>query len=200
MKPRQTTGGLLVLLLATALQHALAAQTSNSFYQSTGTKRMAERLEKIARESNPAESPFLNAQRAEMFRSMIAHTDTNNLSRYYDLMTMFATQLLNCGKNEEAIDQFERIEKLLTDHKLFGKAQKSWVRQNLAVSHLRIGELDNCLNNHTIDSCLMPIRAGGVHKIQRGSRGAIKILTEQLAEFPDDLSARWLINIAYMTV
>src|SRR6185369_5608390 len=39
-----------------------------------------------------------------------------------------------------------------------------------------------------------------MHQLQRGSRNAIKVLSEQLAEFPDDLTARWLINIAYMTV
>src|SRR5437667_4613827 len=37
-----------------------------------GTRRMVERLEKIARESDPVENVFLNHQRAELFRSKLS--------------------------------------------------------------------------------------------------------------------------------
>jgi len=46
----------------------------------------------------------------------------------------------------------------------------------------------------------MPSQANGVHKSQRGSRKAAELLLEQLNEYPDDLKARWLLNIAYMTL
>src|SRR5689334_23457397 len=108
----------LVVLGALLLAGALQAATPNQFYQYPGTKRMAERLEKIARESNPAHEPYLNAQRAELFRSMISRTDTNDLVKYYDLMTKFTVELLNCGKNQEALQQMDRIEELLTPRHL----------------------------------------------------------------------------------
>ena len=38
----------------------------------SGTRRMVERLEKIARESDPLENVFLNHQRAELFRAKLA--------------------------------------------------------------------------------------------------------------------------------
>src|SRR5213594_308103 len=82
----------------------------------------------------------------------------------------------------------------------FSNQSRSVIRHNLAIGYLRLGEQENCLTNHTIDSCLMPIQAAGVHKIQRGSRRAAELLTEQLNEFPDDLKARWLLNLAYMTL
>src|SRR5439155_20335207 len=44
------------------------------------------------------------------------------------------------------------------------------------------------------------IQGSGIHKIQDGSRGAIRLLSELLKERPDELGARWLLNIAYMTV
>ncbi|HKB08793.1 MAG TPA: FG-GAP-like repeat-containing protein, partial [Candidatus Polarisedimenticolia bacterium] len=74
------------------------------------------------------------------------------------------------------------------------------IRSFLGLAYLRLGEQENCIAHHGIDSCLAPIRGAGVHKLQRGSRAAIKELTQALQDDPDDLSARWLLNIAYMTV
>jgi hypothetical protein len=65
---------------------------------------------------------------------------------------------------------------------------------------LRLGEQENCLGNHNAESCLFPLTPAAFHQLPRGSRGAITLLTEQLEEFPQDLSARWLLNLAYMTL
>src|SRR5690349_5226682 len=116
---RSIGSGLGLVLMLMALSPALLlAQSTNAFYQYPGTKRMAERLDKIARQSDPAQEPFLNARRAALFRSMLGRTDTNNLVRYYDLMTKLTTELLNCGQNDEALEQMHRIEMLLTSHGL----------------------------------------------------------------------------------
>ena len=74
------------------------------------------------------------------------------------------------------------------------------LRMNQVMAHLRLGEQENCLSNHTTDSCLMPIRPGGVHKYPRGSEGAIRLLLEHLEKNPKDLRAAWLLNLAYMTL
>src|SRR6185436_14640719 len=50
------------------------------------------------------------------------------------------------------------------------------------------------------DSCLMPIRDKGIHTEQRGSRGAKAILLQMIADAPKDLRARWLLNLACMTL
>ena len=65
---------------------------------------------------------------------------------------------------------------------------------------MRIGEMTNCLADHNPDSCLAPITGRGVHRFQEGSRSAIRILIEVLQQEPGNLSARWLFNIACMTV
>src|SRR5262245_23354928 len=67
------------------------------------------------------------------------------------------------------------------------------------IGYLRQGEQDNCLGNHNADSCLLPIKGGGVYKITRGPEGAIKAYTEFLKHEPDHLGAMWLLNLAYMT-
>ena len=76
----------------------------------------------------------------------------------------------------------------------------SLIRMYEALAWLRLGEKENCLSNHSINSCLVPIQGDGVHKLPRGSREAIKILTERLLAEPDNFKAGWLLNIAYMTL
>lgn len=54
--------------------------------------------------------------------------------------------------------------------------------------------------HHTSESCLVPIQGGGIHTAQRGSRNAIRHFLKVLQADKTDLAARWLLNIAYMTL
>ena len=60
-----------------------------------------------------------------------------------------------------------------------------------SIACLRLAEQENCIAGHTIDSCLIPIRAGslGVHHSTRGSRMAIDEYTAILQNDPEDLTA-----------
>jgi len=167
---------------------------------------MAERLREITGQSNPRNNLYMNRERAELFgkelNDVLRMPDSPDKgAKVLDLDSKYATELLLAGKSWEAIEEFTRLEAFTrTSDVKFGSQTKSSLRHFLAIAYLRLGEQENCLTNHTIDSCLMPIRGAGVHKIQRGSRKAAELLTEQLNEFPDDLKARWLLNIASMTL
>jgi hypothetical protein len=54
----------------------------------------------------------------------------------------------------------------------------------LGVAYLRLGETRNCVARHTAQSCIFPIDGEAVH----------------VDHEPRSLAARWLLNIAYMTV
>jgi FG-GAP-like repeat/ASPIC and UnbV len=68
------------------------------------------------------------------------------------------------------------------------------------VTALRRGENDNCVMCRGESSCILPISTAAVHMNPTGSRTAIKHFTEYLDQFPDDLEARWLLNLAHMTL
>jgi hypothetical protein len=68
------------------------------------------------------------------------------------------------------------------------------------VTALRIGETDNCVLCRGESSCIFPLSPAAVHTKPEGSRLAIKHFTEYLHRFPDDLSVRWLLNLAHMTL
>ncbi len=68
------------------------------------------------------------------------------------------------------------------------------------VTALRRGENDNCILCRGESSCILPISRAAVHGNPTGSRLAVKHFTEYLAQFPDDLEVRWLLNLAHMTL
>jgi len=164
-----------------------------------GTIRMAERLEELARHANPVNNIFLNAERAEMLKSELAKA--TNFAQRENLRFSFASELLDSGKNMDALQEFEGIEQELktSNPQAF---QKNWIKLNHeeALCWIRIGEVTNCLADHNPESCLAPIQGRGIHRFQEGSRNAIRILTGILERTPDDLPDRWLLNIASMTV
>ena len=73
----------------------------------------------------------------------------------------------------------------------------------LGVANLKFGETRNCCLRNTPESCILPIRGGGIHHEQQGSRNAIalfeEILTDSRPNSVPFLRAQWLLNIAYMT-
>jgi hypothetical protein len=164
-----------------------------------GTLKMAQRLEKLAQDALPMKNKFLNDQRANIYHSMLASC-TDPLQRE-GLRFFFASELLNAGRNQEALREFETLEQTVaTSDPEALRLNRRRLKLQEALCWLRIGEITNCVANHNPDSCLAPIQGGGIHKFQEGSRNAIQILTDLLKETPDDLRARWLLNVASMTV
>src|ERR1700712_2484275 len=111
------------------------------------------------------------------------------------LQMQLTQQLLNAGLTEDALHANETVERLMRENNI--PVEDEHILPPLlttrALCYLRLGEQENCLLNHNADSCLFPIEGGGVHKLQRGSRGAITALTQLLEKFPNNLRARWLL-------
>ena len=190
---------ILIGLLAGSPGIRAAAPVESVDPRTPGTLRMVMLLDRMAREANPMQNRFMSPDRVRhLQRAMATNPPPDQLlSLQFDL----ASELLNAGRNGEAFLEFQKFEERL---RLRGEPARGKNRINIllneAVCHLRDGELLNCLSNHTSESCLLPIQGGGIHLWQNGSRQAIPILTNLLTEFPSDLSARWLLNIAHMTV
>jgi hypothetical protein len=70
--------------------------------------------------------------------------------------------------------------------------------------YLRHGETQNCCLLHNKDSCLLPIRGGGIHTRQEGARAAIAQFEKVVAIAPRGsnryLETIWLWNLAAMAL
>jgi tetratricopeptide (TPR) repeat protein len=108
-----------------------------------------------------------------------------------------ANGLLQLGEEQKAIDIYEE---LLNKTPQSNFEQRRQIIKDLAVSYMRLGERTNCIHNHSAGSCIYPIAMGGVHKDKTGSEKAIELYEKLLADEPNDLESRWLMNIACMTI
>ena len=74
------------------------------------------------------------------------------------------------------------------------------VLEALAVAYLKMGELNNCLSPTGGLICTLPLDRTVVQTDTLGSRTAVEYLVQLLTLDPDNLKARWLLNIAHMTL
>ena len=161
---------------------------------SAGTQRMAERLRQIAHNRNPVANIYLNDLRVEHFNRL-----QERLSPLTRLRTriVLARERLRAGQTQTSIDEFYALQPEIEHHRI--RTQPS-IDMLLGIAYMRLGEQVNCLEGHTTASCLFPIGPDGVHTDPQGSRTALGYFTTALEQNPDDLTARWLLNIAYMTL
>lgn len=111
-----------------------------------------------------------------------------------------AARLMNDGETVDAIEILEKTDRWAQEggapHELAAQ-----IEDNLAIAYLRLGEQQNCFNNPHAGACIVPIDRGAQHQLEEGSTKAIAILEDRiLAKRPDDYEAKWLLNIAHMTL
>ncbi|MGH9198482.1 MAG: FG-GAP-like repeat-containing protein, partial [Acidimicrobiia bacterium] len=168
-------------------------------YQATGTRRMAALLAELSKNSDSRLIlQRLDRHLARYARGISQPTDLRTATL---LQATTAYDLLLRGESKEAALHFQRIRDTIAGSRsLFDSNFLSLIRSYLAISYLRAGEQDNCIERHAERSCLFPITGSGVHSATSGSRAALKVYEEILESNPGDLTARWLLNLAYMTL
>ena len=108
------------------------------------------------------------------------------------------------GRERRAIDHLTAAEEMLAGQHSVPAQVVNEIHFRLGLAWLRLGETQNCVLNPNAEHCILPIRPGGFHTLPEGSRQAIPyfqaVLDNTAAEERLRLSARWLLNIAYMTL
>lgn len=77
---------------------------------------------------------------------------------------------------------------------------KAMIRNLLMSGYFRMGENDNCRENHSFESCLLPLQGKAVHLKPFGSTEAMKYMLVELQAEPRNIGAKWLLNLAHMTL
>ena len=165
--------------------------------------------------ANTGSHPYLGGDRARQLRQLLQKSDRRTSDR--DLCQMNAeagVAEVNLGNLRAGIGYLTRAYELIPAAKL-EIALANYVRFKLGVAWLRLGETENCCVSGGPESCIVPIQPGGVHTKTEGSTKAIGYFKEVLStpsdsraaradagagSFRVDLAARWLLNVAYMTL
>ena len=170
-----------------------------------GHRRMLALLQQVAEESAEVNS-FLGQAPARVWRERLAAIapGTRDDLRWRCHRELGAHEL-RLGNNEKALEHlvaaYELVPRLRDEMPPLAPAQTALA---LAVAYLRQGEVRNCGARHTGEACILPIRGSGIHVDPQPSNQAIRYLTEVLEQTPSDspeqVTARWLLNLAYMTI
>lgn len=163
-----------------------------------GTQRMADTLASLHRQAlaQPQRHAFLNRARADNIALELAKESQYNPQGRY----LLAQERLAAGQTREAIAEFDGLVQALRLSTDKIDPQAKIIFDFLAMSWLRLGEDENCLNNSTADACILPFTRAALHKDQEGARRAIALYQMLLRDYPDDLGSRWLLNIAYVAI
>ena len=198
---------LIIVGTATMIARNVSSDTDTAI---ASHQRMLSTLKQIADQTAETNN-YLGEGLARQLRRHLANlpVDASNLNRWH-LHTELGEAELRLGNEQAAIDQLTQAGRLLSQ--LRGQLSPLMANQTLfrlGVAYMRQGETLNCCPNQlgiasNPDSCILPLRDGGIHTQQESSLQAITYLTEVLrnttVELPLHLEARWLLNIAYMTV
>ena len=178
---------------------------AESYAEPSGHAKMLELLREI-RDRSSGEHFYLAGSEARELRERFEalRTDGPPLVRW-ELLLKLGEAEQTLGREQEAIDLFTEAYRILSP--LRDDIAPLWINRllfRLGMAHLRMAETRNCALRHSGEACILPIRGGGIHLDQAPSRLAIRFLTEAVEHAPPRseayFSARWLLNIAYMTV
>lgn len=110
-----------------------------------------------------------------------------------------AEQALNSGQNDVAVSLSEQAVAAMDEADYQGKWRIPLLEMQ-AISYIRKAELDNCLNNHNSESCIIPFTENAVHLEREGSTKASEVYRRILEEKPDHHHAKYMLNIAHVTL
>jgi tetratricopeptide (TPR) repeat protein len=151
-------------------------------------------LDSIYRNADPLQYLHMNSGRAAIYLERMRNTvGQEHVANKFS----HAVELLKSGQNEAAIVQFKELIAMTGD---VLNDQTKILHELLALSYMRLGEQENCINTHNPESCILPIQGSGVYALRAGPQNAVKIYERLLETFPDDYQTLWLFNLAHMAM
>ncbi|HEY6928174.1 MAG TPA: CRTAC1 family protein [Thermoanaerobaculia bacterium] len=154
-------------------------------------------FEGICQQFRTSRNSFYGLAQIDDLKRAIAAASANPLERG-SAEEKLAMEMLRVGEPAESI-------RLLSDARAIAGAQpfpaslRQRLTRELGLAYLRQGEQTNCVGYHGPASCLLPIQGAGVHRDKTGALAAMEAFRAYLADVPDDVMGRWLLNLAAMT-
>ena len=173
--------------------------------QMSGHQKMVVQLKEIA-ERTAKECSYTGTNQLHALRNALASlSDAASVLDRWRLHQFTGMEEARLGNEQTAIQQLSHALSLVDG---LGTELAPQLRVNtqfrLGMAYLRMGETQNCCLRHNAQACILPIQGDGVHTRTEGSTEAIKHFTKVLETTPSrsvhHWKARWLLNIAYMTL
>ncbi len=161
-----------------------------------GTEGMAALLKIKSEEFQHLKNTYANTLR---YRNKLQEEPPKKFEQRLAFDLELSYRALAAGYVEEAIDIARQAVERMDAEKYRGKEYLPLLEQ-LGVAWFRKGELDNCLNNHNAESCILPFSENAVHKNPTGAREAALAFARILEQQPDHYYARYVLNLSMIAI
>jgi hypothetical protein len=189
----------LTVLIAPAIFFLCAALCYNCTTGHSENKKLNQLYRDGLKVAYNRENPFCPQAQLDFCDSVLSQPSTSaSMTMYFQYGKAIA--LVKLGEEKKAIDIFQA---LMQDAKVSSGPEgrlSTDLRNRLALAWIRLGERNNCISNHSAGSCVFPIQGKGVYTDPYASQKGIELYQHILQQDPGDLTSRWMLNIAYMTL
>jgi len=168
-------------------------------------RRMLALLGEIA-DRTPDEHPYIGDGHARKLRAQLAvlPPDAPTADKWNLYMDAGKAELA-LGNEAKAIAHYKQARSLIAPAGTQVPTRVAYATNfSLGVALMSLAETQNCIHHYMPSSCILPLRGDAVHQRKEASREAIarfaEVLDHSTVQEQFHLSARWLLNIAYMTI
>jgi tetratricopeptide (TPR) repeat protein len=152
----------------------------------------AEEFAKIADDLYAGQCPQYGKALRETLAAQVADLALPNGKRLPMLVDL-ANEYLETGEVKHSIETLEKAMEIARGGDNVRQQRK--IARELAQAWLREAEDQNCIQRHNAECCILPAREGALHTVRRPAEQARKLYQAVLADNPENLGARWLINL-----
>ena len=99
------------------------------------------------------------------------------------------------GNMDAAIEQYAKAQRLANS-----PDTTQQLNETLGIAYLHKSEMENGVYRKPGDRCLLPMLKSSRFSHPEDSRKAVEYFLKYLAQKPDELEVKWLLNFAYMTL
>jgi hypothetical protein len=174
---------------------------TNSFPEenNSSTQEMIDDIQQRIAAINVESVPYIfNNRKVALLEQKLVTAQGNE---QLNLLFTYSLELLNAGKTDESIVVLTQVLQVVESQNVQSKEELVFfIKKQLAIAYMRKAEQDNCIANHTNESCIIPISPKAQHVIREGAQQSIALLKELLVLNPDDLECQYVLNIANMTL
>ena len=174
---------------------ASQVDASHCAQQQDGTDYMRCLLVKAEQQTNYRKQRFNSAKHNPLLSEQVINASDESRDKLADQLK-YIHSVLHADK---PLDAIALIEQELQTGK-YPENHQIELQKLLAISYLRLGEQTHCLRQDNPNTCIFPLSRDAIYAWKEGSRKAIRIYKDLLAKNPEDYNARWLMNLASMTI
>ncbi len=143
------------------------------------------------------DNPYLGTELRSRLTEVAERSHPSDPALLAELALLLSSEHLQAGDPASATRLLREALSAQTDPGGDAASSLLWA---LSVAYLKLGELANCTSEEGRYTCILPVDGRTSHLDRTGSESALETLGLLLDIRPTDTAAKWLVNVAHMTL